>query len=229
MLALRPIPEPGASLSCDAWSAPGRAGVILDLDSGEPFAEWRADNPIDAPPVPSPQPAAPRLAPWSGWIIGDDDRPSPHTWTPEGWKALDRWLDDTLPRLDASGHALLLRPDAGHILSDARSCLSILQQRQTPNLRLLLDPVAMLTPDMLPDAEDHLRRFLDALLHHPATAAVILTDATPERDRLTPRALGDGVLDPGLLDRLIERVLAAEVPPVLLGDPAPQLARLPAP
>lgn len=226
MLALRSIPTPGAALSCDAWSAPGEAGIILDLQTGEPFAEWRAANPIDAPPVPTPHPAAPRLATWSGWLSDDDARPSHRTWTPEGWNAMDRWLDETLPRLDEAGHTLLLRPDASHILSDARSCLTILQQRQSPGLRLLLDPVAMLTPDMLTDADDHLRRLLDTLLHHPATAAVVLTDAAPDSDRLAPRPLGCGVLDPDLLDRLIERVLGAEARPVLLGDPTPQLARL---
>jgi hypothetical protein len=79
-----------------------------------------------------------------------------------------------------------------------RSFLIAAQDRARPWL-FLFDPVSMLTPAMLPKAEDHFTRLFESLANHPARWATLLSDATTREDELVPAPLGTSPLTPLLL------------------------------
>ncbi len=226
--ALRPQPLGGA-LGCDALDGTAQLILIQPVNGGEPLAQWREENPLAHVPALAPEAPASVLALWSGWIpsTADPRATGIHTWTGQGWSQFASLCDRLRPRLTELGRSVLFRPHASHVLSDPRSCLTFFNERDTPTLGLLLDPVAMLTPSMLADAPDHLDRILGTLVSHPATRAVILTDAAPSgEDRLSQVPLGRGELPPALIARIAQRASDAGLPIVLVGDPEPQLAML---
>lgn len=101
------------------------------------------------------------------------------TWSPAARKAFDhavaRVVDAAAPR------TVILWPGPGSVLSDAVSTLSF-ARRQT-GAGLLIDPVAWITPPMIPDAPDHLARIADALLLCENIDAVVVR---PLRDSTHP-------------------------------------------
>jgi len=228
ILTLRHLDSsPAPASGCDAWGAPSAPAIIEDLDTSSPFASWDNANPLAAAPRPSPEPLAPRLATWSGWLIDSDGQASIQTWTGQGWEALRSACDQLEPELDERGMSVLFRPHAAHVLSDPRSCLTFLQQRESRAFALLLDPVSLLTPEMLPDAEDHLDRIAQTLLAHPQVPAVILSDAiVSDTGQIAHAPLAEGALPRRVLDRLIDRVRSSDAAAVLLADPHAQRARL---
>lgn len=223
---LRPPPL-GPALGCDALDGTSELGVIESCAGAAPLALWREENPLAVDPPISPEPGSPPLAIWSGWVAQDQDprRPSIHTWTGRGWDELMGLCDRLEPVLQARAQSLLFRPSASHVLSDPRSCLTFFNKRPS-RFGLLLDPIAMLTVSMLPDAGDHLDRILDTLLDRPETRAVVVSDASAEGEQISPAPLGGGVLAPGVLDRMLSRVLESGRPVVLLGDAPSQLGVL---
>lgn len=146
------------------------------------------------------------LITWSGWF-GDEAEPEsgvfhhdPRTWTAQGWETLEARLDEILPKFEAVGARLLLRPHVRHVISDAPSVRRILAKFDSPALGILFEPAAMLTAAMADDARDHLTRLLEALAHHERVAAVLLTGAErPARGETDPEH--DDILVPAPLTR----------------------------
>jgi hypothetical protein len=124
-----------------------------------------------------------------------------------------------LPQLQERGIQLWLRPHARHVLADPQSCMSFLSRRTMQPIRLLLEPAAFLTHEMLAHAEDHLARAFEALGSHPGVAAVLLANVghAPSDDApLVPAPLHRGSLDPDLVVRHWRRCVPAEMPVALL-------------
>jgi hypothetical protein len=187
-------------------------------------------------------PGAPggRIILWSGWMGGDDARPGEgrfppdfRTWSAPGRKRFNDFCDAASAELHARSLTLLFRPHARHVLSDPQACTSFLNARREQPFGLILDPAGFLTGTMIPRAEDHLTRAFEALAHHPATAAVALTNLEPvpgEPDpisghELRARSLAAGLLPPLLLAQLAAKHWPAGRPLLLL-DPAADAAIL---
>lgn len=109
-----------------------------------------------------------------------------------------------------------LWPSAGGVLSDVPSTQTFF--RGTTGFRLLLDPASLLTPAMIPKAEDHLERIMAGL--GALASAVLLANIEPlgnvEGVQLSP--LTRGVLSPKVLVDAWRRHVPAETPVVLLDE-----------
>jgi hypothetical protein len=98
-------------------------------------------------------------------------------WSRASWDSFDA----SLAALTASTtRPLILWANAGAMLSDAVSTLSF--ARRNPPVRLMVDPVAWLTPSMLKDAPDHLARFAQALTLCESIDAVVLRPIPTDPD-----------------------------------------------
>lgn len=193
--------------------------AILDPATGERWAARIFHNLLRGEVAPAPG----RTVAWSGWMADDADPAQDlfprdyRTWTPEAWSALAAACDRLGPALTEQGGHLLLRPHARQILSDPQACLSFLKDREGQPFRILVDPAAMLTPDMLPAAEDHLARIFGALATHPAAAAVLLSNvAEGPDDSLRPAPLHQGLIPTDLILAAWRR--AGPAPVVLLEE-----------
>lgn len=148
---------------------------------------------------------------------GDDDAAAVRTWSVAGREA---WAARRAV-LAARGGPWWLRAAAGDVLSDVQGMLNEARSwREGAPWRVLLDPVALLTPAMLDAAEEHVARAVDALATHPATAALVLTNAVAgvdDRGRavVVPSPLHTGVLGPEFLTRAA--AAAGATPVVLVG------------
>ncbi len=199
---------------------------IIPLGGGEPLAIVSAANPLRHTPA-NIFGASSRIVCWSGWF-GDDstkfDRDF-RTWTREGWDALDAWCDQVLPFAAAAGARLCFRPHPRHVIADAQACMSFLKRREGQPVEILLDPAGLLTAAMLPRAEDHLKRIVDALASHPAVPAVVVSNVVATQgdpDQLEPAPIGGGVLSSELI-KLVVAAIPAGKPRVLIGpDPGAQ-------
>ncbi len=163
---------------------------------------WAGNIFSDAPTL---EPGQTTIA-WTGWFdphaLPDSGvfHHDPRTWTAQGWETLETRLAELLPKFEAKGARLLLRPHVRHVISDAPSVRRVLGLFDTPALGILFEPAAMLTAGMADDARDHLTRLLEALAHHPRVAAVLLTGA--ERPALgEPDPQHDDILVPAPLTR----------------------------
>ena len=99
-------------------------------------------------------------------------------------------LEQALP------NPLCIWPTAQGSVSDVpslRSFLTAAEQRGRP-WTFLFDPVSMLTPAMLANADDHLVRLFESLSDHPAREATLLADAAAIGETVTPAPLGSGPL-----------------------------------
>jgi hypothetical protein len=100
---------------------------------------------------------APRLIVRSERVT-DDAETAFAAWSGAGWRAFDA----RVARLVAeSGVTPVVWPGSGSVLSDAVSTLSFV--RKGTGAKVLVDPVAWITPAMAKDAADHLGRFTQAL------------------------------------------------------------------
>lgn len=121
---------------------------------------------------------AQRVVAWTGWFGEGADAAAGRfprdfrTWTPGAWKSLRERIDEAAAKLAAGGE-LLLRPHARHVISDPQACIMLVKDLP-PGVRILLDPVSMLTPAMLGSAEDHLARAMELA---PFAAAVLISGA----------------------------------------------------
>lgn len=100
--------------------------------------------------------------------------------TGEGMARLLEAVSSLRDPLEMAGSRLCLRPRAADVLSDLPSCLTFLRSPAAAAARLVLDPMALLTPSMLERADDHLERILGTLGGHPQVAALMLTNAGPD-------------------------------------------------
>lgn len=128
----------------------------------------------------------------SGWIAAaepDGDGVDFRTHSGAGYTQ----LEEVLAALrGVTSPSLCLHPSAGHVLSDIPSCLMFLRGRSGADVQLLLDPMAMMTAEMAPRADEHVERVLESLADHPAVAGVVVANGEvvneEGRDRL--RAVG---------------------------------------
>lgn len=147
---------------------------------------------------------------WSGWVGDSIFARDFRAWGKEAWSRLDAWCDSHLPDLAAEGRTICFRPHPRHTLSDAQSCVSFLNKRAGQPFQLLLDPVGLLTPTMLPRAEDHLNRVLEALADHPGVAGVIVSNAVASPD--DPDLLVSCPVHRGVLESRLVHIIASRVP-----------------
>lgn len=197
-----------------------RGGRIVPIAGGEPWAYVLDDNPLHAAGWhPSGDRSCVRIVAWSGRLTDSiaGEAAAPRTWGSAGRAALDALCDRLAPGLAAAGRTLLFRPRAGDVLSDMPSCAAFLRARSGGPFALLLDPAAMLTPDMLPRAEDHLARMFAALTGHPSVAGVVLMNTRRTGGGLEPAPLTVGALAPALIVGAW-RAAGARTPVVIADD-----------
>ncbi len=157
----------------------------------------------------------------SGWLpenapARDEVYPEdPRVWMGEGRVRLDEIAPWLAQEARVRGGRLALRPHARQILSDPHACLAFLDTHDNEPIDIALDPIAMLTPDMLSCAEDHLTRIADALIDHPRVPMVLLRNARRRGDDLLPTPVHEGELESCHLIYLAERALSAAKPIVL--------------
>lgn len=124
----------------------------------------------------------------------------------------------SIATLEAVPGEYWLWPSADGVLSDVPSTGSFFRSREGGKLRLFLDPVSMLTRDMLPKAEDHLTRIFSALAG--LAAAILLANVEPlgsvEGVQLSP--LTRGVLSPRVMVELWREFGPAGTPVVVLDE-----------
>jgi hypothetical protein len=145
-----------------------------------------------------------------GGGVFDDD---PRTWGPKGWDAL---------RLRVAAEiqgSVAIRPHAKHVVSDVPGCRRLLDSEWATErgVSLCYDPASMMTPAMLPRAEDHFRRMFEALeLMPPARLAIVVVAG------VDAEGAACGLHRCGELGTLVARLaaewVAAQVPIALLDD-----------
>lgn len=125
-------------------------------------------------------PDAPRIILRSRQPV-DDAESSFASWSSAGWERFESLVTDVSAALRAARPTtqLLLWPGPGSVLSDGVSTLSF--ARKHPGIGLIAEPAAWITPAMLRDAEDHLRRFAQALSLCESLEAVAMS-AVPGLD-----------------------------------------------
>lgn len=176
-----------------------------------------------------------------GWLAAEEDEPaSPadpsvsfRTFTQEGRGRYEAALDQVVER--AGPTRVVLRPTAASFLSDIPSVRAEARRwggdARYAGLSLLVDPAALFTPEMLSNAEDHLRRMTEGLLGVERVWAVLVTDTTPlgpgPEMRLGACPVGEGSLPIGSLRAFARAAAGLGVPIALLAENAPgQAARL---
>jgi hypothetical protein len=136
-------------------------------------------------------------------------------WMPAARSAFQAAIETLRNKPPAVGEYWLW-PSAGGVLSDVPSTQTFF--RGTSGFRLFLDPASLLTPAMIPKAEDHLGRILLGL--GSLASAVLLANIEPLGDvegvQLSP--LTRGVLSPKIMIDAWRRHVPAETPVVILDE-----------
>lgn len=203
-----------------------RAIVSIEGQDQTPIAIWCPINIIaGAIPAMPAAPFPPRVVTPSGWLPEDADPQSeiyphsPRTWMGEGRHRLDEvapWLAGECALHDCR---LVLTTHARQVLADPHACRAFLDAHPDAPIDIALDPVAMLTSDMLALAEDHLLRICDAMIDHPRVCMVLLHNirTLPGRstEDLAPCPIHEGLLDPDLLVEIARRAHDCDKPVVL--------------
>lgn len=125
-------------------------------------------------------------------------------WGPAGRRRLDEVCANTQAIAARSGVRPLLFPSADGVLSDIPSIATFARAQGVAGIGLVLEPMAMLTEGMLERAEDHLHRLLSLVGEAVGIEAVVLSNVERTGARgLRPCGLMAGILDPGMLARVI--------------------------
>lgn len=151
----------------------------------------------------------------------------PHrTWGPAGASAFEEWCGQlrAMPVFDRGGGLprVLVRPHHMDVLSDIQRCLSF-ARAETGGLGLAFDPVGLLAPSMFEKAEDHLRRFADAIRECPAIGAIMLSSGVVSDDaalEATPAHRSE--IEVEFLRDFATMAAANGIPLVLRGEPEEQ-------
>jgi hypothetical protein len=145
---------------------------------------------------------------------GADDEGSELPWMPQARAR----FDSSVGRLATSRGTFWLWPSASGVLSDVPSTQTFFRARADQAFGLFLDPAALLTPAMIPKAEDHLARIFAAL--SGTAAAILLANIEPvggvEGVQLSP--LTRGVLSPKTIANLWREHAPESTPVVLLDE-----------
>lgn len=143
-----------------------------------------------------------------------------HTWGQAGHQAMERWLErlrSEFLRRDASENSggptrVMIRPNHADVLSDPQRCLAFARQEQH-GLLLALDPVGLLAPTMLDQAEDHLSRALQVAEHAPLLGAIILSHVDlAQAGGPVASSLDARRVSPRLLRPFVEVARSREIP-----------------
>lgn len=135
-----------------------------DGGGGEALAYW-----VDGHVLAMPDALPVSVATWSGTVVPKDEgglfAADVRNWSVAARGALHERLDRIVANAASDGGdrkpALLLRPHARHVLNDWHTCARFMVQREVAgdqSTRLLVDPAALLTEQMLPRAAEHLER-----------------------------------------------------------------------
>jgi|GEM_PF-1294897 len=93
------------------------------------------------------------------------------------WGAFAQHMQDLCAR---KGHIPVIWPRLGDVIADAPSLLTFI--RNAPAWRFVVEPIALLTPEMLMHAPEHLLRFADLLFGHHACAGIVIRRAAFDND-----------------------------------------------
>ncbi len=136
-------------------------------------------------------------------------------WMPAARTAFQTAAETLLTKPPAVGEYWLW-PSAGGVLSDVPSTQTFF--RSTTGFRLFLDPASLLTPAMIPKAEDHLNRIMAGL--GSLASAILLANIEPLGDvegvQLSP--VTRGVLSPKIVIDAWRQHVPRETPVVLLDE-----------
>ena len=136
-----------------------------------------------------------RTVAWAGWFDEAADPaeaafPSDYRLWTKGLDTLREAIASLSPILNERDAFLSLRPACGLVLSDPHSIAALLKEPPSDRLQILVDPVAMLTPEMASHAEDHLPRMLDKLGNFEACTGIVLAGGEAvNADRMAHRPL----------------------------------------
>ncbi|MFT3686127.1 MAG: hypothetical protein QM783_14605 [Phycisphaerales bacterium] len=221
------------------------SGAIAPVNETEaPIAYWVEGSVLTQPDA---VPGNVTVATWSGTLAGTD---GPFAADVRNWSQAARSeLHDKLDKLvkvaafkKAEGK-LLLRPHARHILNDWHTCSRFMAARALAGdtrTRLLIDPAALLTEQMLARSVEHLERTFEqvGLMLRDETVreqigGVVISNlrraeagsgavdplGVDEGEALLPTTLTDerGLLDVSLLGRLARAHLVTGTPVVFVG------------
>jgi hypothetical protein len=183
--------------------------------AGRPLASFADGNPLSEEWMLDIELPGDRIVCWSGTLADDLFGDDPRTWMREGHDAFRAFFDAAAPTLLARQRTLAFRPHARHVLSDVQGCMNLLRERDGQPFDIAVGPVDLLTPDMVKDIEDHLRRIIPTLA--PRAAMFLLHDAAVgDGDRLVPVPLGQGILPRDLVRGLLRDFAPADLPVVLM-------------
>ncbi len=157
---------------------PRNLGVLKGTPSGAPSYAFTHANPLD-PEFAQGIARDTSLVAWAGWFDADANPergsfPSDHRLWTTGLDALRGAIARLDPVLREREALFYVRPALGLVLSDPHSVAALLKEPPSERLRVLVDPVAMLTPEMASHAEEHLSRMFDKLGHFEACSAIVL-------------------------------------------------------
>lgn len=131
-----------------------------------------------------------RVVVYSGWVESEDDAEAARlSWSPATWARCVEGLAALRSRCEAAGTELLIRPNARHVVSDVPTCQKLLGEAGLEGVGILLDVAAMLTPTMMRDAADHVRRLALLVEHLPRVRGVIAANEAGLISRVAMEAL----------------------------------------
>ncbi len=208
-LLLNDNAENDAGSPCDAKPHP----VFVSASAAE--AVLLDTNPLSDAGIALPS-GVPAVVCRSGWIEPDSEDEADHadaarrTWSGEGRTRFEAAWDALQSMAETRGVRLWLLPHAGDVIGDVPALRSL------SGIDVLLEPSAMLTESMIPDAGDHFDRLLEPLESGDLVRAVLVTNT----DGVGRVPIGEGRIDPDILLSLAERVSAWAPVCVLAGDEA---------
>ena len=212
-LLLNDDAENGAASPCDAKPHP----VFVSHSAAE--AVLLDANPLNASGITLPT-GVPAVVCRSGWLEPDSDDEADRadaarrTWSGEGRIRFEAAWDSLRATAESRGVGLWLLPHAGDVIGDVPALRSL--AGHDGGVELLLEPSAMLTESMIPEAGDHFDRLLEPLESGDLVRAVLVTNT----DGVGRVPIGEGRIDPDILLSLAERVSAWAPVCVLAGDEA---------
>ncbi len=130
-------------------------------------------------------------------MVGGSDRPA---WMAGAASAFEESLPRLVERAREAGVEIWWRPTHEDVLSDVPSTLTFF--RRHTGFGLVLDPRAMLTEEMVPRADEHVERVLEALGGHEALRLVVVR----------PGRVGE------IVQGRVDSHVASSVPLVWVGD-----------
>lgn len=116
-----------------------------------------------------------------------------NTHSGEALETFIRGLAPVVERAEHWGVSIAIEPVWKHIVYDADRAVKVLKAIQSPNLRIILDPVNLLYPGNADDRERVVGDAIDKLGEH--VAVVHLKDFVREKDDLRSVAAGTGEMD----------------------------------